>query len=80
MSSRLKSAVCPGSKSSTLTAKTVTLGVAAAMSRVTVLIGTYSSIFVASPTVLALGAKAQDLIPEEVEKEGEDQPEVPYMP
>lgn len=45
-----------------------------------VLIGTYSSIFVASPTVLALGAKAQDLIPEEVEKEGEDQPEVPYMP
>ena len=45
-----------------------------------VLIGTYSSIFVASPTVLALGAKAQDLIPEEVEKEGADQPEVPYMP
>ena len=45
-----------------------------------VLIGTYSSIFVASPAVLALGAKAEDLIEEEVEKEGEDQPETPYMP
>ena len=45
-----------------------------------VLIGTYSSIFVASPTVLALGAKAEDLIQEEVEKEGADQPDVPYMP
>lgn len=39
-----------------------------------VLIGTYSSIFVASPTVLALGAKAEDLIVEVVEKEGADQP------
>lgn len=45
-----------------------------------VLIGTYSSIFVASPTVLALGAKAEDLIVEEVEKEGADQPDMPYMP
>jgi len=39
-----------------------------------VLIGTYSSIFVASPTVLVLGAKAEDLIVEVVEKEGADQP------
>lgn len=45
-----------------------------------VLIGTYSSIFVASPTVLALGAKAEDLLVEVVEKEGADQPDTPYMP
>lgn len=45
-----------------------------------VLIGTYSSIFVASPSVLALGAKAEDLIQEEIEKEGADQPDIPYMP
>lgn len=45
-----------------------------------VLIGTYSSIFVASPAVLALGAKAEDLIVEVVEKEGADQAEHPYMP
>ncbi len=45
-----------------------------------VLIGTYSSIFVASPSVLALGAKAEDLLVEVVEKEGADQPEQPYMP
>jgi len=44
-----------------------------------VLIGTYSSIFVASPTVLVLGAKAEDLIVEVVEKEGADQPEQ-YLP
>jgi len=44
-----------------------------------VLIGTYSSIFVASPVVLALGAKAEDLIVEEVEKEGADQPDM-YLP
>lgn len=37
-----------------------------------VVVGTYSSIFVASPIVLALGAKAEDLIVEEVEKEGAD--------
>ena len=41
-----------------------------------VLIGTYSSIFVASPTVLALGAKAEDLMVEEVEKEGADHPDM----
>lgn len=41
-----------------------------------VLIGTYSSIFVASPTVLALGAKAEDLIVEEVEKEGAEHPDM----
>ena len=45
-----------------------------------VVIGTYSSIFVASPAVLALGAKAEDLIVEVVEKEGADQPEQPYTP
>jgi len=45
-----------------------------------VLIGTYSSIFVASPAVLALGAKAEDLLVEVVEKEGADQPDQPYMP
>lgn len=45
-----------------------------------VVIGTYSSIFVASPTVLALGAKAEDLIVEEVEREGADQPDIPYVP
>ena len=39
-----------------------------------VLIGTYSSIFVASPVVLALGVQAHDLIVEEVEKEGADLP------
>ncbi len=42
-----------------------------------VLIGTYSSIFVASPTVLALGAKAEDLIVEVVEKEGADLADMP---
>ena len=45
-----------------------------------VVIGTYSSIFVASPAVLALGAKAEDLLIEVVEKEGADQPEQPYTP
>lgn len=46
-----------------------------------VLIGTYSSIFVASPTVLALGAKAEDLMVEIVENEGADieQPDI-YQP
>lgn len=44
-----------------------------------VLIGTYSSIFVASPVVLALGAKPEDLIVEEVEKEGEEHPDM-YLP
>ena len=39
-----------------------------------VVVGTYSSIFVASPTVLVLGAKPEDLLVEVVEKEGVDQP------
>lgn len=41
-----------------------------------VLIGTYSSIFIASPTVLALGATAEDLIVEEIEKEGAEHPDM----
>jgi preprotein translocase subunit SecF len=44
-----------------------------------VVVGTYSSIFVASPTVLVLGAKAEDLLVEVVEKEGADQPDQ-YLP
>ncbi len=44
-----------------------------------VLIGTYSSIFVASPVVLALGVSKEDLIPEEIEKEGADQPDFETM-
>ncbi|GHA15227.1 protein-export membrane protein SecF [Arenicella chitinivorans] len=44
-----------------------------------VVIGTYSSIFVASPSVLMLGAKPEDLIVEVVEKEGADQPSQ-YLP
>jgi preprotein translocase subunit SecF len=39
-----------------------------------VIIGTYSSIFVASPTIFALGVHSDDLIVEEVEKEGVDLP------
>lgn len=42
-----------------------------------VLIGTYSSIFVASPTVLVLGAKAEDLMVEVVDKEGADLSDMP---
>lgn len=37
-----------------------------------VIIGTYSSIYVASSVALALGVSKEDLIPEVVEKEGED--------
>ena len=37
-----------------------------------VLIGTYSSIFIASPTALALGITKEDLMPPEIEKEGEE--------
>jgi len=44
-----------------------------------VVIGTYSSIFVASPTVLLLGVKSDDLILDEVEKEGSEQPDM-YLP
>lgn len=45
-----------------------------------VLVGTYSSIFVASPVVLALGVSKDDLIPEVVEKEGADQPDHDLLP
>ncbi|MHC9510310.1 protein translocase subunit SecF [Kangiella sp. M94] len=37
-----------------------------------VLIGTYSSIYIASPTALALGITKEDLMPPEIEKEGEE--------
>ena len=40
-----------------------------------VIVGTYSSIYVASPVTLALGISRQDLMP--VEKEGEELPERP---
>jgi preprotein translocase subunit SecF len=52
------------------------LGGFAATLIIGVLIGTYSSIFIASPTVLGLGAKAEDLIVEEVEKEGAEHPDM----
>lgn len=52
------------------------LGGFAATLIIGVLVGTYSSIFVASPTVLALGAKPEDLIVEEVEKEGAEHPDM----
>ena len=45
-----------------------------------VLVGTYSSIFVASPVVLALGVSKDDLIPEVVEKEAADQPDHDLLP
>lgn len=38
-----------------------------------VLIGTYSSIYVASPVALVLGVSKEDLMPPEIEKEGADQ-------
>ncbi|MBT8448403.1 MAG: protein translocase subunit SecF [Gammaproteobacteria bacterium] len=38
-----------------------------------VLIGTYSSLYVASPIALALGVCKEDLMPPEIEKEGADQ-------
>lgn len=37
-----------------------------------IIVGTYSSIFIATPTVLALGISRQDMVP--VKKEGEQQP------
>lgn len=37
-----------------------------------VLVGTYSSVFIASPTTLALGITKEDLMPPEIEKEGEE--------
>ncbi len=45
-----------------------------------VLIGTYSSIFVASPVVLALGVSKKDLMIEKVEKEGADQVDLDLIP
>jgi preprotein translocase subunit SecF len=38
-----------------------------------VFVGTYSSIYVASLVALSLGISKEDLIPEVIEKEGEDQ-------
>ncbi|MFB0911667.1 MAG: protein translocase subunit SecF [Glaciecola sp.] len=38
-----------------------------------VVVGTYSSVYIASAVGLALGISRDDLIPEEIEKEGEDQ-------
>jgi preprotein translocase subunit SecF len=38
-----------------------------------VIVGTYSSVYIASAVGLALGISRDDLIPEEIEKEGEDQ-------
>lgn len=45
-----------------------------------VLVGTYSSIFVASPVVLALGVSKADLIIEKVEKEGADHVDLDLIP
>ncbi|MDN3653865.1 protein translocase subunit SecF [Thalassotalea ponticola] len=42
-----------------------------------IIIGTYSSIYVASTVALGLGISKEDLIPEVVEKEGEDQEPFP---
>jgi len=41
-----------------------------------VFVGTYSSIYVASLVALGLGISREDLIPEVIEKEGEDQEEM----
>lgn len=41
-----------------------------------VFVGTYSSVYVASSVALALGISKEDLIPEVIEKEGEDQEEM----
>jgi len=43
-----------------------------------VVVGTYSSIFIASTAAIALGVSKQDLMP--VEKEGADQPDVEVIP
>ena len=40
-----------------------------------VIIGTYSSLYIASPVILALGVSKQDLMP--VEKEGANLPDRP---
>lgn len=41
-----------------------------------VFVGTYSSVYVASSVALSLGVSKEDLIPEVIEKEGEDQEEM----
>lgn len=41
-----------------------------------IIIGTYSSIYIASSVALALGISKEDLIPEVIEKEGADQDEI----
>ena len=41
-----------------------------------IVVGTYSSIYVASTVALGLGISKKDLIPEEIEKEGADQEEL----
>jgi len=51
-------------------------GFAVAMS-IGVVVGTYSSVFTRSTLVLALGITREDLMPPEVEKEGEDQDSLP---
>ena len=43
-----------------------------------VIVGTYSSIFIASTAAIALGVSKQDLMP--VQKEGEDQPDTEVIP
>ena len=42
-----------------------------------VVIGTYSSIYISSSVALLLGISKEDLIPEEIEKEGEDLEQMP---
>lgn len=51
-------------------------GFAVAMA-IGVVVGTYSSVFTRSTLVLALGITREDLMPPEVEKEGEDQDSMP---
>jgi preprotein translocase subunit SecF len=43
-----------------------------------VVIGTYSSIYIAGNAAIILGVSKQDLMP--VQKEGEDQPDVEILP
>ena len=43
-----------------------------------VIVGTYSSIFIASTAAIALGVSKQDLMP--VQKEGADQPDTEVIP
>ena len=45
-----------------------------------VVVGTYSSVYIASSVALALGISKEDLMPPEVEKEGADQPDHELLP